>query len=413
MAWLTFCLLLCHCLLHSCLLSDPAEGSGCPNFTFTKDPLHFAFAPSNISLAETTGRVRYEVLLTPLAGHDYDDAIILYTQRHLTVVVGISLASGKPAFAFNHGFEKNRRPDRPWAKRITVCRHLNGTTLLCSLEGDWSGAATLLLYDYVTGRTRTVALHSPRLAVLHHDLRIDQRSSTVMLLSQSRVRISYQGQECTIIDQTTLTAVNLSGDIVWTMDLHPILWPLFAKNLLPKPGYKCQNTPCTCRNDGMAGDFFHANTLNWDAEEDALYISFRHIGTMAKVSRRTRTVEWLVGHLTGFRFHGASNASQPHGFLSLHEMTKVGPNRFLLFDNNDDSWGFALPMEKPSVFRRRKPRPPSCVRDVSVDPGRSEVREHKAWCFRSVCHAMGSAQPLPGGRTLGHHSYARQTVAWD
>lgn len=61
---------------------------------------------------------------------------------------------------------------------------------------------------------------------------------------------------------------------------------------------------------------------------------------------------------------------------------RLGP----LFDNNRDSWGFALPRTQPKAARGNLG---SCVRDVTVDPGSGVVREHSAWCFPNVCKAMG------------------------
>ena len=87
------------------------------------------------------------------------------------------------------------------------------------------------------------------------------------------------------------------------------------------------------------------NTINWDVQNDTLTLNFRHIGTFAEVNRSSKSLTWTVGHLQGFSYRDAHDRPS-RGFLSMHEVTKVGHNRFLLFDNEVDKWGFSQPNDK-------------------------------------------------------------------
>ena len=82
------------------------------------------------------------------------------------------------------------------------------------------------------------------------------------------------------------------------------------------------------------------NTINWDVEEDVLYLNFRHIGTFVQFNRSSKSLNWVVGHLQGFTYTDAKGRPS-RGFLSMHEVTKVGHNRFVLLDNEVDTWGFS------------------------------------------------------------------------
>jgi len=390
--------------------SDPSRNrtSACGNLHVTRQPPTVRFAPTNVTGFLQTLNVTFDVWTAPGAVDDYAEGYVLYVLRHWTAVVGVSMATGKVAFAHFQTLERNPRPGKPWARLIPVCRHLNATALVCAREGDWGGNASLLFYDVVSGTAWRRALRHPRLTVLHHDLRVNPRTNSVLLLSQAFVNITHNNVTCTIEDLTTVTEVSLNGTVRWEMDLHPILWPLFVKNILRTKEYKCRD-PCKCRNNNKPGDFFHANTIHWDLTEDAVYMSFRHIGTLVKIHRANRTVEWLAGHLTGLRYLDIQGNVSQYGFLSLHEPTKFGPNRFLLFDNRRDVWGFAVPKLRRPLMHKNG----ACIREILVFPNTSTVREVFSWCFPKPCHAMGYVQPLPDGHYLGHHPYACLTTIRD
>jgi len=414
------------------------------------------FAPTNITGFLGVVNFSLRVWTEPAAAEDYAEGHILYVLRQWTVLLGVSMATGAVEFAVFPALERLRMAGTLWPPRIAACRHLNATAVVCAREGDWSGNATLLFYDYVSG-TAWRALRHPRLTVLHHDLRVNPMTHSVLLLSQAFVNITHnhtapsaphrpvghghvnvthnhtapsppvghahvnvtqnalrgsppEGREfqCSVVDLAVVTEVAFDGTVRWAMDLHPILWPLFVDRLLATRKYKCHN-PCMCRNVGQVGDFLHPNTIHWDLTEDTVYMSFRHIGTLAKISRATKTVEWIVGHLTGFQYTDVAGNVTPYGFLSLHEPTKVGPNRFLLFDNRIDLWGFAVPPRNRSLVNRRGP----CIREILVHPQTSTVQEVFSWCFPTPCKAMGYVQPVPHSHYLGHHSYAGVTTIRD
>jgi len=387
--------------------ADP-NTSECGHLRVARQPPTIRFAPTNISGFLATLNLTFDVWTSPAAAEDYAEGYVLYTLRHWTAVLGVSMATGKVVFAHFPTLEQNPRPGKRWPKRITVCRHLNASALVCEKEGNWSGDATLLFYDYVSGTSWEKVIHHPRLRILHHDLRVNPRTDSVLLLSQAFVNITHNHTTCKVVDLTTVTEVSYDGTVRWAMDLHPILWPLFVKNIVRTKEYKCPNL-CKCRNAGQAGDFFHANTIHWDIQEDAIYMFFRHIGTLAKISRAHKTVEWLAGHLTGSQNIDVHGKPDKYGFLSLHEPTKVGPNRFVIFDNRRDIWGFAVPKRDQDQVNGRG----SCIKEIVVHPQTSTVKEVFSWCFPTTCNAMGYVQPLPHGHYLGHHTYARMTTIRD
>jgi len=367
------------------------------------------FAPTNITGFLGVVNFSLRVWTEPAAAEDYAEGHILYVPRHWTGILGFSMATGAVDFAHFETLEHNLQHGKRWPPRIVVCRHLNATAVVCEREGDWSGDATLLFYDYVSGTVWKRLIRHPRLTVLHHDLRVNPRTNSVLLLSHAHVNITHNNVQCTIRDLTAITEVSFKGTVRWEMDLHPILWPLFVKNILPRKEYKCRDDPCRCENAGQAGDFFHPNTIHWDLMEDAIYVSFRHVGTLLKIHRANKTVEWMVGHLTGLHYKNVQGNPDKYGFLSLHEPTKVGPNRFVIFDNHWDHWGFAVPKQHRLAVLHAGP----CIKDILIHPETSTVQEVFSWCFSTPCKAMGYVQPLPHGHYLGHHSYAHLTTIRD
>ena len=84
----------------------------------------------------------------------------------------------------------------------------------------------------------------------------------------------------------------------------------------------------------------HANGLDYDPVEDVYYFSMKELGTLAKISRTTAEIEWMIdGALNQFDFGDDEVIQLQHQFERL-------PNgNLLLFDNGTQERGYSRAVE--------------------------------------------------------------------
>ena len=83
---------------------------------------------------------------------------------------------------------------------------------------------------------------------------------------------------------------------------------------------------------GTAGTgWSHANALDYDAEQDAYYLSSLGLGMIVKIDRPTGTLEWVLG---GEESDFVDESGTTDLFTHQHQFDREG-NRIIVFDNGD------------------------------------------------------------------------------
>ena len=134
-----------------------------------------------------------------------------FVHRNNNLFVGLHLVTGRPLFAFSPGFTRNPRPGKSWPLRVVVCRHVTVTRLVCNVEGGWQMPGEVFFYDYSTEEYHVVRIRQPGLQFLHHDLRVNHKTRTIMLSHQGGYNVKYPDNECDIVDLGFLAEVTFEG----------------------------------------------------------------------------------------------------------------------------------------------------------------------------------------------------------
>ncbi|MHA2298480.1 MAG: aryl-sulfate sulfotransferase [Candidatus Hodarchaeales archaeon] len=80
--------------------------------------------------------------------------------------------------------------------------------------------------------------------------------------------------------------------------------------------------------------WMHGNTVFWDMEEDVIYINPREMDTFYKIDKTTGDVLWGLGRLGNFTLYDQNGVERETLFYHAHGVEKIGPDRFIIFDND-------------------------------------------------------------------------------
>jgi len=169
-----------------------------------------------------------------------------------------------------------------------------------------------------------------------------------------------------------------SRDWVIEIDTETRLLPtiLHLEFLIPEMEY-CN--ACIVQNVTGGQDWIHANSVDYDLVDEAVYVSVRNLNRIYKISWPEGEVEWIMGDGGDFG-QGL--------FVHQHNPVRLSPGRMLVFDNGLHGDPFA-----PSRSR---------VIELEYDPSIPDARI--VWEYSGppafYCEAQGDASRLPNGNTL-------------
>ena len=85
----------------------------------------------------------------------------------------------------------------------------------------------------------------------------------------------------------------------------------------------------------------HANTLDWDYNNNVIYLNLRNTNTFYKINQTTGNLIWACGEFGNFTLLGANgqpllgvNGLPPSLWYHCHDVKEVSPDVFLIFDND-------------------------------------------------------------------------------
>ncbi len=152
------------------------------------------------------------------------------------------------------------------------------------------------------------------------------------------------------------------------------------------------------RNESRRGDidWMHSNSLYWDIENGELYMNVRHLDCVVKVDYETGDTDWVVGRYigeaSGFDLRNIHGEETDSLFYHAHACEVMGPNRFVIFDN--DLYNLTRDNYEIGISR---------YVEFEVDEDAGTATETFVWTAPSNYYhsAQGNADTLPNGNVVG------------
>ncbi len=204
-----------------------------------------------------------------------------------------------------------------------------------------------------------------------------------------------------------IETVYVQGDYNWSGSVQPIkgddiveydkqgneIWRWNGSLTFP-----FEETEWLLRNESRRGeiDWMHSNGLYWDLDENAMYLSVRHLDCVVKVDYETADTVWVAGRYTGegpaltmFNLDGEEVDTL---YYHTHAVELIAPNTLILFDN--DLWN--LTTANPDIGV-------SGYVEFVFDEDAMTATE--TWTWRApedyYANSQGDTARLPNGNTLG------------
>ncbi|MFX0204552.1 MAG: aryl-sulfate sulfotransferase [Candidatus Hodarchaeota archaeon] len=138
----------------------------------------------------------------------------------------------------------------------------------------------------------------------------------------------------------------------------------------------------------------HANTIFWDIEENAIYYNARHLDTFYKIDYPSGEILWAAGKLGNLKMFDRHGNERQSLFYHAHAVEVIGPNSFILHDNDYFNTTRDNPQEALGIPR---------MLEVIVDEETMTMNETWSWLAPSEYFGdvWGDADRLPNGNRLG------------
>ncbi len=203
-----------------------------------------------------------------------------------------------------------------------VDKNIAQDTLMFSGEPSLSGAASGPLeathfWNYVTNATTDF----PNV-VGHHDVEYDPVNNTFLVL-QSYIRQVNDNQ----ILFDVIEELNATGTVLWSWDTYDHI------PLIEADPYNLTNVI----NGTTVIDFTHANALDWDYNNNIVYLNCRHTNTFYKINQTDDNIIWACGEFGNFTLLDANGTSVKNLWYHSHATKQIQPNVFTMFDNDFDN----------------------------------------------------------------------------
>ncbi|MFX0209654.1 MAG: aryl-sulfate sulfotransferase [Candidatus Hodarchaeota archaeon] len=245
--------------------------------------------------------------------------------------------------------------------RFKTPKFINSTTITYMMAGD------IQLRNLETNVTEILPIPEG-----HHDLEYNPFTDTFLTL-QNRKKGTYQGLPIWYDD---IVEYDRQGNQLWVWNCSKHL-PFNTDHFL---------------NELWRGgqDWTHANSIFWLVEEDIIYYNPRNLDTFYKINKQTGEIIWAVGKLGDFTLYDKYGREQTTLWWHSHALEMIGPNLFILFDNDH------LNQTNPLNHRSR-------LLEISVNESTMTAEEVWSWTAPEeyYCEPWGDADRLPNGNTLG------------
>ncbi len=156
----------------------------------------------------------------------------------------------------------------------------------------------------------------------HHDVEYNPINNTFLNL---RTYVKMVNGSQIIFDK--IVEEDANGSILWSWDTADHI-PLSDADLANHKGVS---------NGTAIIDFTHANAIQWDYNNSAVYLNLRHTNTFYKINMTTGNLIWACGEHGNFTLLDQYGNNITSLWYHSHATWQVAPDVFTMFDNDDDN----------------------------------------------------------------------------
>ncbi|MGY5874754.1 MAG: aryl-sulfate sulfotransferase [Candidatus Thorarchaeota archaeon] len=234
------------------------------------------------------------------------------------------------------------------------------------------------LWNLATNKTQNLPIISG-----HHDFEYNPFTDTILDI----MSVTYGEYDGHPILYDDIQEYDLNGALVWFWNSSEHI-PFDSQEFLKRE-----------EMSGFLIDWTHANSIFWDTVENTCYLNVRNLDTFYKINKTNGDVIWSCGRLGSLDLYNQDGEQVDSLFYHPHALEMIGPNRFIIYDN--DFWNLTRPDPYFGVSRI-----------VEITVNESEGRADILWTWDAptgyFCPPWGDADRLPNGNrlaTFGHTAH--------
>lgn len=155
-----------------------------------------------------------------------------------------------------------------------------------------------------------------------HDIQYNPINNTFLTLQQY---IQPVGNNLYLIDK--IVELNANGTVLWSWNPY---------NYIPISEASPLNTTVISNGETVI-DFTHMNTLDWDYNNNIIYLNSRLTNTFYKINQTNGDLIWACGEFGNFTLLGDNGQPIANGtslWYGEHDVKEVAPNVFTMFNND-------------------------------------------------------------------------------
>jgi hypothetical protein len=257
-----------------------------------------------------------------------------------------------------------------------VHKFINSTTVLM---GGAEGNAQL--WNYKTGVVVTLPVPGG-----HHELDYNPVSDTFLVLENAYSSEMWDGRP---VLYDVLSEYTRDGTLVWQWDGRD-----------EYPFNATMHTSLGLNETFRAGaDWMHSNSFTWDKEDNMIYLNVRNLDTILKINKNTKNIVWSAGRWGDFKVLNITGDEVDSIFHHPHSLEMIGPNRFMIYDND------LYNPNHPTTMTFGSNEGYSRMVEFVVNESTQTMQEVWVWDPKNTSYYFqdsgGDADRLPNGNTIG------------
>ena len=258
-----------------------------------------------------------------------------------------------------------------------VHKFINSTTVLM---GGAEGNAQL--WNYKTGVVVTLPVPGG-----HHELDYNPVTDTYLVLENAYNYTEMWDGRPVLYD--VLSEYTSNGTLIWQWDGRD-----------EYPFNATMHTSLGLNETFRAGaDWMHSNSFTWDKEDNTIYLNVRNLDTILKIDKNTKNIVWAAGRWGDFKVLNITGDEVDSIFHHPHSLEKIGPNRFIIYDND------LYNPNHPTTMTFGSDEGYSRMVEFTVNETSQIMQEVWVWDPKNTSYYFqdsgGDADRLPNGNTIG------------
>jgi hypothetical protein len=210
---------------------------------------------------------------------------------------------------------------------------------------------------------------------VHHDVEYNPVTETFLALRDYRRDVN--GTDI-LFDK--IVELSNTSQILWTWDTYDYLDLEDA----------CPFNDTFFSSGQLVSDFTHSNTLQWNYNENIIYLNARNLNTFYAINKTTGELIWGCGEHGDFKLFDKDGAEVSSLWYHGHSLKEVEENVFIIFDNDYHN-------------QTNSENAHSRILEITIDEENMTARESWSWSAPVDLWSQywGDADRLPNGNRIG------------